>query len=133
MKNIRAVRGRVQGTDESQLSMCSKVWSTILIFNPPSLWITYINPANTQDPIAQVIAGMDIDLNHFCNLFGPKSHEHATTIAGDPYAAAKFFHFMILVLLKTIFGISRTKFTVHRKEGAFGAVQAYIGAVEAQG
>jgi len=58
-KNIRAVRGRIQGTDEACLSMRSKVWSTILLFNPSSLWIT-INPANTQDPITQVLAGMDI-------------------------------------------------------------------------
>ena len=112
--------------------MRSKVWSTILLFNPPSLWIT-INPADTQDLIAQVIAGVDIDLDKFCKLSGPNSQECGGNIVRDPYAAAKFFHFIIWVLLETVFGITKTKFSIHRKEGAYGVVQAYLGAVEAQG
>ena len=112
--------------------MRSKVWSTVLLFNPPSLWIT-INPADTQDPIAQVIAGVDIDLDKFCNLSGLNSQERATTIARDPFAASKFFHFIIRVLLETVFGISNTKYSIHCKEGAYGIVQAYLGMVEAQG
>ena len=131
-KNIHAVRGRIQGTDEARLSMRSKVWSTTLLFNPPSLWIT-INPADTQDPITQVLAGVDIDLDQFCKLSGPNSQERASNIAGDPYAAAKFFHFIIQVLLETVFGIKKTKYSIHRKEGAYGVVQAYLGAVEVQG
>ncbi|KAF8158851.1 hypothetical protein BJ912DRAFT_1009669 [Pholiota molesta] len=38
------------------------------VFNPPSLWIT-INPADTQDPIAQFIAGISFDLDNFCNKY----------------------------------------------------------------
>ena len=131
-KNLRAVRTRIQGTDESRLSMRSKVWSTVLLFNPPSLWIT-INPADTQDPIAQVIAGADIDLDKFCRMSGPNSQDRAITMAQDPYAAAKFFHSIIRILLETVFGISKTKYSIHRKEGAYGTVQAYLGTVEAQG
>ena len=131
-KNLRAVRTRIQGMDESRLSMRSKVWSTVLLFNPPSLWIT-INPADTQDPIAQVIARADIDLDKFCRMSGPNSQDRAITMAQDPYAAAKFFHSIIRILLETVFGISKTKYSIHRKEGAYGTVQAYLGTVEAQG
>jgi len=103
-----------------------------LLFNPPSLWIT-INPADTQDPIAQILAGVDIDLNRFCRLSGPNSQERASNIAGDPYASAKFFHFIIQVLLAMVFGIKKTKYSIHCKEGAYGVVQVYLGTIEVQG
>jgi len=56
--------------DESRQHMRSKIWGTNLISNPPTLWIT-INPADTQDPIAQVFTGAEIDLDDFCNTNGP--------------------------------------------------------------
>ena len=58
---LSAVRTKVQGSDESRVSLRGKIWGTNLIHNPPSLWVT-INPADSQDPIAQVLAGADIDL-----------------------------------------------------------------------
>jgi hypothetical protein len=130
-QHLRAVRSKITGTDESRLSMRSKVWSTCVIFNPPSLWIT-INPSD-QDPIAQVITGSNIDLNKFIATTGPSADERARNIASDPFASAKFFHFMITTLLDVIFGIRKTKFGVVRRPGAFGTIQAYIGTVEAQG
>ena len=130
-QHLRAVRSKITGTDESRLSMRSKVWSTIVEFNPPSLWIT-INPSD-QDPIAQVIAGNNIDLDKFIATAGPESEERARSIASDPFASAKFFHFMINTLLDVVFGIRKTRFGIVRRPGAFGTVQAYIGTVEAQG
>jgi len=130
-KHLRAVRSHVIGTDENRMSMRSKVWSTIAVFNPPSLWVT-VNPSD-QDPIAQVLAGADIDLNRFCAMSGPSAGQRSTTIASDPYASAKFFHFMVNLLLEVIFGIKKTKHGVRRRIGIFGTIQAYIGTVEAQG
>ena len=71
----------------------AKIWGTNLLHNPPSLWVT-INPSDTQDPIAQVFAGVDIDLDVFCKTAGPDSVDRSTNVASDLYASAKFFHFM---------------------------------------
>jgi len=72
--------------------------------NPPSLWIT-INPTDTHDPIAQVFTGAEIDLDCFQHLAGPDSHTRSVRIAEDPYAAAKFFRFIITAILEELFGI----------------------------
>ena len=130
---LKAVKTRVQGSDESRISIRGKIWGTNLLHNPPSVWVT-INPADTQDPIAQVMAGADIDLDNFCNTAGPDNTERATNIAADPYASAHFFHFMIKTILEVIFGISRRRNGMfERKEGVFGTIKSYIGTVEAQG
>jgi len=130
---LGAVRTRVKGTDESRQHVRSKIWGTNLIFNPPTIWIT-INPADTQDPIAQVFAGEEIDLDSFCNTAGPTNNQRASNVAGDPYSSAKYFHFIVKCVLEILFGISKRKSgRIDRKEGIFGKIQSYIGTVEAQG
>jgi Helitron helicase-like domain at N-terminus len=130
---LTAVKTRVQGSDESRISIRSKIWGTNLLHNPPSLWVT-INPSDTQDPIAQVLAGADIDLDQFCKTAGPDSVDRAINIASDPYASAKYFHLMIETILETLIGISkRQNGIIDRKEGIFGSVNSYVGTVEAQG
>ena len=130
---LSAVKSKVQGSDESRISLRGKIWGTSLLHNPPSLWVT-INPADTQDPIAQVLAGADIDLDDFCNTAGPDSIERARNMASDPYAAAKFFHIMIKTIIEVLMGISKKRNGIFdRKEGIFGVVKSYVGSVEAQG
>ncbi|PBK71939.1 hypothetical protein ARMSODRAFT_973480 [Armillaria solidipes] len=133
---LTAVQSKVHGTDESRQTLRSKIWSTTVIFNPPNLWLT-INPNDTQDPIAQVIAGEDIDLDDFISHAGPNATLHAKTIAADPYASAKFFHLITECTLSALAGIqvlkSPGRHNILREEGIFGTVQAYIGTVEAQG
>ena len=130
-QHLSASRRHVLGTDESRLSMRSKSWSTTAAFGPPSLWIT-INPSD-QDPIAQVFAGADIDLDRFDATKGPSSTQRGRNMASDPFASAKFFHFMINTLLEVVFGIKKTSSGLQRSPGIFGSVRAYIGSVEAQG
>ena len=131
---LTAVRAKVQGMDESRRTIRSKIWGMTVMFNPPTLWVT-INPSDTQDPIAQVMAGVDIDLNNFNATIGPDKTERCATIAKDPYAASKFFHFMVNIILEELFGIHRSKRgrEVGRTEGIVGEVRGYIGTVEAQG
>jgi hypothetical protein len=130
---LAAVRTRVKGTDESRQHVRSKIWGTNLISNPPTLWIT-INPADTQDPIAQVFAGAEIDLDNFCNTDGPNSVERARNVAEDPYSSAKYFHFIVKCVLEILFGIRKsTNGRIDRKEGICGKIQNYVGTVEAQG
>ena len=131
---LTALRTKVMGTDESRVKICGQIKGMCVMKGPPSLWIT-INPSDTGDPIAQVFAGETIDLDSFVNTSGPNSEQRTVTIAADPYAAAKFFHFVIAAILEELFGIIayRRGALVTRTDGIFGKVASYIGTVEAQG
>jgi hypothetical protein len=87
------------------------------------------------NPIAQVISGVDIDLDRFVASSMPEEVERNANIAGDPVASAEFFHTFIQAILQHLFGIDVRKKSgsYKRKEGIFGKVQAYVGSVEAQG
>ena len=131
---LMTLRTKVMGTDESRVKIRGQIKGMCTMKGPPSLWIT-INPSDTGDPIAQVFTGEKIDMDDFVQSSGPNSEERYKTMASDPYAAAKFFHFVIAALLEELFGIkaygqnSPVKWT----EGIFGKVALYIGTVEAQG
>ena len=130
---LGAVRTRVKGTDESRQHVRSKIWGTNLISNPPNLWVT-INPAYTQDPIAQVFAGVEIDLDKFCNMEGPNNAQRAQNVAEDPFSSAKYFHFIVKCVIEILFGITKkSSGRPDRREGIFGKIQNYVGTVEAQG
>ncbi|PBK62610.1 hypothetical protein ARMSODRAFT_1024597 [Armillaria solidipes] len=133
---LTAVRSKVPGTDELRRTLRSKIWSTNVMFNPPNLWIT-VNPNDTHDPIAQVIVGENIDLDHFLAHVEPTAAVRAKTIAVDPYASTKFFHLIAECTLKALLGISvqssRGHHVISREKGIFGMVNAYIGTIEAQG
>lgn len=131
---VSGLRVKVSGTDESRTGMRSQIWGITTMKNPPSLWVT-INPSDTHDPIAQVLAGEDIDLDNFCATAGPDNARRSMNVASDPFAAAKFFHFIIRAIIEELFGISANKDSskVHREDGIFGSVEAYVGSVEAQG
>jgi hypothetical protein len=129
--HVHAISGRVQGSDQARYQVRSQIWSTAVMLGPPTLWMT-INPADINDPIAQVFAGEDINLDNFIALAGPDKDRRAKNIADDPYAAAKFFHFMISTIVETLFGIKVTKYQVKSTMGVLGEVAAYIGLDEVQ-
>jgi len=130
--HVHATAGRVMGSDSSRYRLRSQIWSTAIYLNPPSLWVT-INPCDLHDPIAQIFAGEEIDLDNFIATAGPCKDKRAQNIAADPYAAAKFFHFMIQTILCTLFQVETTGFQVKSKMGVLGRVAAYFGTVESQG
>lgn len=131
-KHLTAMSGKVLGSDEARAANRSKIWSTTVAKNPPGLWVT-ISPADTHDPIAQVLAGADIDMDDFIASVGPDKDERARTIAKDPYAAAKFYDFVVNLLFETLFKVKKTNFTVTSGEGVLGMISAYFGMTEAQG
>ncbi|KAG8742906.1 hypothetical protein FRC10_000765 [Ceratobasidium sp. 414] len=122
----------VMGSDASRALNRSKLWSTSLYLNPMSLWIT-INPTDRHDPICQVFAGENIDMDHFDSLAGPSALQRACNVASDPFAASQFFFFLAETILETLFGFSIRNRTVPNRMGALGLGSAYFGAVEAQG
>jgi hypothetical protein len=132
-QQIRATSSRVMGSDAARTSCRKEIWSTNITLGPPSIWIT-INPDDLNDPIAQVLAGAEIDLNCFDKNSGPSSSLRAQTIAQDPYAAAHFFTFLIRAIICSLFQIRVSG--GHRIEsdlGIYGNVSAYFGTVESQG
>lgn len=130
-KHIHATGGRVMASDQARYQLRSQIWSTSIYLNPPSLWIT-INPCDLHDPIAQVFCGEEIDLDSFIATAGPSKEQRAQNIAGDPHAAAQFFHFLIRTILLTLFGVNTTKYKFKSRMGIFGKVRAYFGLVESQ-
>ncbi|KAF8263081.1 hypothetical protein EI94DRAFT_1807788 [Lactarius quietus] len=129
--SLSVVRAKAMGTDESRIKIRSQIWGMCMMKNPPSIWLT-INPADTQDPIAQVLCGQDIDLDHFT-----KSDDRPcdVAIASDPYASACFFHLMVNAILESLLGIKGSKHgnPIQREKGILGTIKVYIGTVEAQG
>jgi len=131
-KHVYAAAGRVMGSDHSRYQLRSQIWSTIIVMNPPSLWIT-INPCDLHDPVVQVFAGRNINMDAFSSLTGPSKEERARNVARDPYAAAKFFHYTIQIVLETLFSVKVTQQQVKSSIGIAGYVSAYFGTVEFQG
>ena len=95
------------------------------------MWAT-INSSDINNPIAQVFVGEQIDLNHFLASVGLDKLQRARNIASDPYAAAKFHHFIINTIFETLFGISVTKFQVKSSMGVLGELAVYFGLDEVQ-
>jgi len=131
-KHVYATGGHVVGSDYSRFQLHSQIWSTSIMLNPPSLWIT-INPCDLHDPIAQVLAGENINLDDLRQKIGPSKEKRAENMALDPYTAAKFFHFLVRTILTTLLGVEATTQCVHTHMGIFGKVVGYFGLVESQG
>ncbi|KAM6495526.1 hypothetical protein JOM56_008232 [Amanita muscaria] len=131
-RHLRAICMRIAGSDKSRFSACSKIWGTTVAYGPPSLWVA-LNPPETQDPIAQVLTGQDIDLDNLAKLDTINANQRAINLAEDPFAAAEYFHFMMRTMLEVVFGIKAVNGRVEREIGTCRKIQAYVGMVEAQG
>ncbi|KIN98994.1 hypothetical protein M404DRAFT_156273, partial [Pisolithus tinctorius Marx 270] len=130
--HVTAANGRVEGSDNARARYRGMIWGTCLVFGGPSLWLT-INPVDIHDPIVQVFAGEEIDMDNFNSSLGPDSNHCAENIASNPYAAALFFNFIIHQVLDTLFGIQKRGSRTTSHMGVLGRLSAYFGVVEAQG
>ena len=83
--------------------------------------------------MAQIFVGEKIDMDNFFASHGPDSQCCAQNIGRDPYAAVKFFHFIIHTLLRTMFGIEVLHGHIVGNMGALGRLSGYSGVIEAQG
>ncbi|CUA73486.1 hypothetical protein RSOLAG22IIIB_05336 [Rhizoctonia solani] len=131
-ENITATFKRVVGSGPARVQLRSQIWSTCMVLNPPTLWMT-INPDDLHDPLAQVFVGEDIDMDAFVETAGPDSDSRSKKIARDPFAAGEFFHFLITTIIEKLFGITTAASRVHSRPGVLGRVKAYFGTVECQG
>lgn len=124
--------GRVMGSNETRAGYRSEIWATSVWKRPMNLWIT-INPNDLHDPLVQVLAGEQIDMDRFNRRFGPDARKRARNVAFDPYAAAKYFNMTVNLVLEKLFGIKAGQGRVTSEMGLLGKLSAYYGVVEAQG
>ncbi|KAJ4492075.1 hypothetical protein C8J55DRAFT_407994, partial [Lentinula edodes] len=92
----------------------------------PHIFLT-LNPRDTNNPIAQVLAGRDIDLDRFFHDLKPGAEniERTISVAQDPVAGAQFSHIIVQNLLNILLSLKRAN-----QKGIFGEVSAYYGVVE---
>ncbi|KDN34225.1 hypothetical protein RSAG8_12684, partial [Rhizoctonia solani AG-8 WAC10335] len=109
---LTAAGAKVMGSDASRAAYQSQIWSTMLVKNPPSLWVT-INPNNLHDPVVQVLAGEKIDMDNFVATMGPDRQKCTENITEDPYACTQYFHYIINLVLEQLFSISSHGWKVH--------------------
>ncbi|THU77248.1 hypothetical protein K435DRAFT_561890, partial [Dendrothele bispora CBS 962.96] len=86
-----------------------------------------LNSSDTNNPIAQVLSGRDIDLDKFFDDLKPGSEnmERSTVIAQNPIAAAQFSDTSVHNLLDILLGTKRVN-----GKGVCGEVSVYYGVVE---
>jgi hypothetical protein len=125
-------RASVVGSDASRFRFRSQIWGTSIVLGNPSLFLT-INLSDHHDPIAQFLAGEDIDLDKFCSALGPSQEERSRNISADPFAAAQYFNVVVAAILEHLVGIKIEQNKVHSVPGVLGLIDSYFGMVEAQG
>ncbi|EUC67452.1 ATP-dependent DNA helicase PIF1, partial [Rhizoctonia solani AG-3 Rhs1AP] len=131
-KAVRVTMQKVMGSDASRALNRSKIWSTSLYLNPVNLWIT-LNFIDRHDPICQVFAGKEINMDDFARVVNLSAQSRAINVAQDPFAATQFFFFLAKTVLKTLFGFAVDNRLSKNQMGELGEGSAYFGAVEAQG
>ena len=129
--HLTSVSSKVMGTDESRTKIRLLMWGMCVKKNPPSIWLT-LNPADSQDPIVQVLCGEEIDLDKF-NVFDQQPSTAA--IMADPFVSMQFFHIMVNAILQCLLGVRGYEHnkSIEREPSIFGTVDSYIRTVEAQG
>ena len=130
-KHVYTSVGKVMGSNQARYQLRSQIWSTAIRKGLPSLWIT-INPTHINDPIVQVFAGENIDLDRFLSTDGSGKECRTQNVVEDPYAAAKFFHFIVSAILEHLLGVKVTEYQVHSSMGVLCRVAAYFATVESQ-
>ena len=132
--HLYATSSHIMASGNARVGYRSRIWGTCLWLRPPTLWVT-INPMDYEDPIAQILAGENIDMDTFLSTLGPNASERSRNMANDPFASALFFHFIIETTLDTLFAVRghTGKSRDDEKMGIFGYVNGYFGVVEAQG
>ena len=96
------------------------------------MWVT-INPSDIYNHIVQVFAGAETNSDTLDPSLGPFADACVYAIMQDPLARVKFFHFIIEAILKTLFQVRVTGFSMKSKKGVLGNVSAYIGSIKSQG
>ncbi|KAF5328907.1 hypothetical protein D9611_014251 [Ephemerocybe angulata] len=124
MDQIDHVGSSVYGSLAGKKNMRSEIWSLIAYRGAPSWFIT-LSPADNKHPICIYWADKKTS-------FSPEIREYkerARLVSNNPVAGARFFNFMVLLLIKHLLRWADPG----GRAGAFGHTAAYYGTVEQQG
>ncbi|THV01806.1 hypothetical protein K435DRAFT_654566 [Dendrothele bispora CBS 962.96] len=126
---VNYVAEHIPGSMTEIQNMCEEMFSIVNTDGLPHIFLT-LNPTDTNNPIAQVLAHRGINLDKFFHDLKPGAEnlERSSLMAHNPIAGAEFFHTSVTNLLEILLGTKRVN-----KKGVFGEVCIYYGVVEAQG
>jgi hypothetical protein len=129
LKYVRYISGNISGSTAETSEMREQIRAAQRVHGLPHLYVT-INPADSHNPIAQVLAGRNIDLDQIFSSLSPNAEnvERARTMAISPVAGARFFDTLMGKFLGIVLGHERPN-----GKGIFGPVKSYYGVVEVQG
>ena len=118
LRQLRIVGGSIPGSEWEKSRWRHQIMSIMVNKGLPLFFIT-VNPADLHSPIMMYFAGKTTSIST-ANL--PGREKRCATVASDPVAAARFFHFVICKFLEDLLG-----------KGVLGEVDEYFGTVETQG
>ncbi|KAJ3549575.1 hypothetical protein NM688_g5163 [Phlebia brevispora] len=90
------------------------------------LWFFTFAPAEHMNSIALVMNGL-MNEDEYQKMIIPMESDRLRSIADNPVACAKFFHFLVKTFLCVVLRVSE------ERTGLFGKTSAYYGTVESQG
>jgi hypothetical protein len=122
LDNIDIIGGSVKGSITSKKHMRNEIWSLVAFKGAPSWFITF-SPADSKHPICLYYADKDIRFTHKLR----SATERDMLVLSNPVAAARFFDYMVKMVIKHVLGVGETH------PGLYGKTSAYYGTVEQQG
>ncbi|KAJ7441988.1 hypothetical protein FB451DRAFT_949401, partial [Mycena latifolia] len=127
MKHLNFVFEHVPGSVGDVNNMKEKCRAKIICDSLPHFFAT-VNPAESHNPIAQFLAGREINLDQMFDMLGRADKEGGTRaklLAENPVARAPFFHLIITRFFEIILGAKRAS-----KIGILGKIQGWFAVVE---
>ncbi|KAJ7605144.1 hypothetical protein DFH06DRAFT_922560, partial [Mycena polygramma] len=127
MKYISYVSDHIPGSVGDVDSMKQEMHGKVIVEGLPHFFAT-VNFADSHNPIAQVLAGRDVDLDKIFDALDGTNKEpsiRAKTLAENPVAGAEFFHLMMTKFLDIILGTKRDS-----KIGVLGKVKGWYAVIE---
>ncbi|KAJ7601838.1 hypothetical protein B0H17DRAFT_884572, partial [Mycena rosella] len=127
MKYLNYVSDHVPGSVGNVNNMKQQMHSKVICDGLPHFFAT-VDPANSHNPIAQVLAGREVDLDKFFHAMDGVKNEpgiRAKAMAENPVAGAEFFHLMITKFFDILLGAKRAS-----KIGILGKVKGWYAVVE---
>ncbi|KAF9068048.1 hypothetical protein BDP27DRAFT_1224973, partial [Rhodocollybia butyracea] len=105
IQHVNYIAEDVPGSMAEIQHMREELYSIVHTDALPHIFLT-LNPTDTNNPITQVKAGREIDLDKFFHDLKPGAEnlERSSFVAQNPVAAAEFFHHSVRTLLHILLG-----------------------------
>ncbi|KAF8317807.1 hypothetical protein F5887DRAFT_928700 [Amanita rubescens] len=131
MRDVHTINSTVDRSAAAQLKMRNEIRTMITSLGAPSFFIT-VNPADVFNPMVNLLAGNDININQLLPEQVPDYHRQSILIAKDPVLAAQFFHLYMKAFFTAVLGYNPDNVD-DISPGLLGITKGYYGVVEAQG